>query len=333
LSDAAVIERAAPAVEAAPELTNAQAYREIVREARRTQIRLDTEAVRKLETLLSNTAAEMRETIRNVPRGILSDRYRREMLASLDRVVQSFSDEYKLGLDAGISEMARAAEAREIALLEVSLKEQGIVFRKGAGLVDGLQASVRLGSIDRRVLQIVYNRLFSDGRNLYDRLYKLKTDLHDQISETVLDGIAKGESARNLAKRIAPILETDGVKNARLKAMTISRTEINTAYREAHRQSVIDEHGKLLPYVSAIGWRLSAAHPRICICDVFASDETDGLGPGNYFPDTLPTGHPRCLCFTVSIMTLFPEEQWVVKKAEPEEVPEGQLVYYGVKKG
>jgi len=64
-------------------------------------------------------------------------------------------------------------------------------------------------------------------------------------------------------------------------------------------------------------------------CDIWASDDSDGLGEGNYEPSNVPPGHPNCLCATISILASMPEEQFISKSPQPDEVPEGQLKYYG----
>jgi hypothetical protein len=55
-------------------------------------------------------------------------------------------------------------------------------------------------------------------------------------------------------------------------------------------------------------------------CDVWASQDIDGLGAGNYLPENVPIDHPHGLCFTVTILKDYPEMQFVSKEPRPEDV-------------
>jgi hypothetical protein len=306
----------------------------VVIEARRAQIAQDTAAVRDLERLLAGTASELRRAILQTPRGILAGRYRRELLANLDRGLEQFRVEYKDMLDSGIMEAAGLAEQREKDILNLFLKTQPPVGTDPSLLMpfgNRITAQVSFGNFKQTVLERLYARTYKDGIKLSQRLYNMDQAGRKAIADLVAKSIVTGQSARSLARDIEPLITREGVDNVRYKAMRIARTEINTAYREGHIASITDSAGRLPSYISAIGWRLSASHPRPCYCDVLASDDSDGLGPGNYLPENVPTGsHPHCLCFTVSVMEMFPEDQWTSKVPRPEEVPESELKYYGL---
>src|SRR5690606_16622393 len=80
-------------------------------------------------------------------------------------------------------------------------------------------------------------------------------------------------------------------------ALRLARTETNNALRLAHalgaQTSVI---------VKGIRWALSRSHPEYDICDIWATQDLYGLGPGVYPPDKLPPGHPNCLCYLVDVL-------------------------------
>lgn len=307
--------------------------------ARRAQTRLDAEAAQGLEALLARTAQRLRTEIRTTPRGILGERYRRELLAKLEATLESFRAEYKDQLDMGIVGMARIAAERERSLLDAVLAQRD----REAGILPGAEATLgqaqrlarlgtavtRFGEVPQIALQRAYQRTYKDGLVLSQRLYNLDRDARKELADTLVEGIARGESARNLARRIAPVLEANGAENVAYKARRIARTEINTAFREGHLASITDSTGQLQPWVSAIGWRLSPAHPRIDICDWWAADSSDGVGAGNYLPQNLPIGHPNCKCYTVTILSVLPQEQFVSRVAYPDQVPQSQLRYYG----
>lgn len=309
-------------------------FSRIVLEARRAQISQDTTAVRDLERMLARSASELRQAIMQTPRGILAGRYRRELLANLDRGLEQFRVEYKELLDTGIMEAAGLAEQRERDILNLFLKSQQPVGTDASLIMpfgNRITAQVSFGNFKQTVLERLYARTYKDGIRLSQRLYNMDLAGRKAVADLVAKSIVTGQSARSLAREIAPLITREGVDNVRYKSMRIARTEINTAYREGHIASITDSAGRLPSYISAIGWRLSASHPRVCICDVLASDDSDGLGEGNYKPENVPTGsHPNCMCYTVSVLEMFPEEQWVSRAPRPEEVPESELKYYGL---
>ena len=85
-----------------------------------------------------------------------------------------------------------------------------------------------------------------------------------------------------------------GEGGAMNNAMRLFRTEINRAHGEAYMAG-----GDALPGFA--GWRfmLSPAHPKPDICDVLASQNLYGLGPGVYpNREALPwPAHPNTLSF------------------------------------
>jgi len=316
-------------------VTPAQIFFAIVQESRKRQFEHDRDAVRALEALLTETAAELRRKLVSVPTGLRKERYRRDLLASVETTLDTFRDQYKSQLDHGIVESARIAVQREADIVEHLVQNRegltmeqlsaAIIQRAAPIVVPGVQ----FGNVPQEVLERLYVRTYRDGLNLSQRLYNLDREARSALQEIVAKGIATGQSAKDMAKAMIPQLEQSGVDNVRYKAMRIARTEISLAYREGHVASATDQAGNLHPWISAIGWRLSPAHPRTDICDIWASDDSDGLGEGNYEPSNVPPGHPNCMCFTVSILASMPEEQFVSMVPDPENVPPGQLKYYG----
>lgn len=308
-------------------------YQEIIRASRREQLQNDAGAVQSLESLLTRTAASIRHEIMTVPRGILGDRYRRTLLASLDRILDQMRDEYKALLDGGIVQAAQLAEQRERDILNTLYQErsgfppdQVLKLMAAQG-----EASVSFGTVSRVVLERLYTRVYPDGLHLSQRLYNLDLAARRAVADEVTQAMATGASARRLAAAITPHLTEAGADNVRYKAMRIARTEINVAYREGTVASATNPDGSLKSYISAIGFRLSAAHPRICICDLYAGQD-DGLGAGNYLPDDVPTApHPHCLCYLVTILAALPDQQFTALEPHPDQVPASQLKYYGAK--
>lgn len=316
-------------------------YAQMIREARSLQLMQDASAVRELERLLAHTAKRLRQDVRETPRGILGERYRRELLASMEKTLDAFRAEYKNLLDDNIIRMARIAEEREKDLVKAVLySRDGVVGGSGAsavqpGLFDGMRfpgsgnsIEISFGQVPNRVLETLYARVHEDGLRLSGRLYNLDLFSRTTVADIVTDGIATGQSARKMGLALGAALESSGVDNLRYRTFRIARTEINTAFREGHRASITEIGGKPKTWVRGMGWRLSPSHPRIDICDAWAGDDPEGLGAGNYSPNNLPVGHPCCLCFTVTLLVALPGENFVSHRARPDLVPKSQRLYY-----
>lgn len=88
------------------------------------------------------------------------------------------------------------------------------------------------------------------------------------------------------------------------RAQLIARTEPMNAEWEAHMQAAADS-----PVVRAIQWELSSRHPRFDVCDLLATGDWYGLGPGVYDPRQVPPRpHPRDLCRHRDIIA--PVSEW-----------------------
>jgi hypothetical protein len=245
---------------------------EIVAESNRQRMALDEASVRSLEKLLAATMSEVRQSIMRTPRGLVGERYRRELLAGLEIALDTFRDDYKGLLDTGMLASAKLAEVRERAVLDEVLKtRKNLTFEQFTATFTQQgktisEVSIQFGQVPVKALEKLYERTYKDGLKLSQRLYNLDQATRFEMRDIVARGLATGQSARKMAAEFAPILEKTGVDNVRYKAMRIARTEINAAYREGHVASATDEQGKLQPWIAAIGWRLSASHPRPCVC-------------------------------------------------------------------
>lgn len=88
------------------------------------------------------------------------------------------------------------------------------------------------------------------------------------------------------------------LERARHQARTVARTETVEAYRDVYKAETSDKE-----YVVGFRWLLSTAHPRPDECDVLASQDLYGLGPGGYPVGSTPlTPHPHDLCSQVAII-------------------------------
>lgn len=163
----------------------------------------------------------------------------------------------------------------------------------------------------------VLSRTYDDNKTFSGRIWDLRNHSNTVISETVSGGVLRGESARNMAKRLQKYLlgyeelmtgvpEEDiearkrlmrGRGDLRYNAMRLARTEINNAFREANVLSA-----EKAPWVEGVKWNLSASHPKADICDTWASQDLYGMGNGIYPPPSTPRDHPNGLCFQTDVL-------------------------------
>lgn len=116
---------------------------------------------------------------------------------------------------------------------------------------------------------------------------------NDLIERRVRAGIARGDSAEDLARDIRGLIRPDVKGGISYAAMRISRTEIANAHHAASIAAQDD-----VPWVTGFRWNLSRSHPRDDACDGLATRD-QGLGPGIYPKGSVPPGkpHPQCLCY------------------------------------
>lgn len=79
----------------------------------------------------------------------------------------------------------------------------------------------------------------------------------------------------------------------------VVRTEGARAFNAAFVESTREQ-----PWTKGYRWNLSPNHPAPDVCDLYANQALDGLGPGGYREASLPTlpAHPNCFCFTTTII-------------------------------
>jgi hypothetical protein len=75
--------------------------------------------------------------------------------------------------------------------------------------------------------------------------------------------------------------------------MRLARTELANAF---HLSTI--RYGREMPWVQGWKWNLSGSHGRPDICNDYANDDHDDLGPGVFKKANVPgKPHPQCLCF------------------------------------
>lgn len=82
-------------------------------------------------------------------------------------------------------------------------------------------------------------------------------------------------------------------EKSRYIADRIARTEISAAWGEAFFAKHLED-----PDVIAFRWVLNSRHPKYDVCDIYATVDMFGLGPGVYPKGKYPRrpAHPHCMC-------------------------------------
>lgn len=192
---------------------------------------------------------------------------------------------------------------------------------QGVAAVGGAQAVLESGAAQRvhqSAVRFVLEFVAADGLALSDRLWRLDQGAKEVLSRAIGNAVVQGWSASkaaadfmysgkavpaDVAARVAGGKAAALVRAADLltgkggevwKADRVFRTEINRAHGEAFMAG-----GENTPGFA--GWRylLSPRHPAPDICDLLASQNLHGLGPGVY-PTRAQTpwpAHPNTLSF------------------------------------
>jgi hypothetical protein len=303
-------------------------YGKLIRDCRKKQLLRTREEVAQLEAIYQAAADSLSAKItalggedKPVQQAHLAN-----LLEGLQDVLQSLRRDTAVLMETGMLSLAQTAadtQARVAGFAGAPADGRVLAtLSTTRTLSDGKQVSVSFGRVAKRAVEEVAKRVYSDGYKLSDRLYRLDAAAKKAVGDTITQGVAEQISARAMSRRIQDTMTKAGTDCPRYRAATIAQTEINNAHREAQIASLYDADGKAKSYVAGVGWRLSPSHPKVCQCDLLASDDPDDLGAGNYLVDNAPTApHPRCLCFLVTLLVDYPELQFPGKAPMPDDVP------------
>lgn len=317
-------------------------YRTILERARTRQLEQTGENLTRLAQTFDNAAQAIVARVRAIPdaaqrTGTPWLKAQLQLLVDIDGELTALKRDFGGLLDVSLLSTAQqvADREREVEKLVGAPSQPNLMpgLAHEVTLTNGTTASVSYGSLAKNAVDAVTNRYYADGLKLSDRLYTLDVQARKKIENAIVQGIANGTSARNMARQLDDDLMKAGAQNPRMRAMTIARTEINNAHREGSiRASVYPETNTLKPYISAIGWRLSASHKELDRCDLYAADD-NGLGSGNYLPGDVPVSHPRCMCAVVDVLTAFPEQQFVRMAPDAANVPVSEVQRLAAREG
>lgn len=179
---------------------------------------------------------------------------------------------------------------------------------------DAAMVSPEFRTLPLAAVDHVWKRIGTDGLTLSDRIWSLEKHVWKRIDGIVLSGIARGQSAVEMAKELQrDILSitkkeqipenlrwTTGISKTvrgrgtiHYNALRLARTEIGNAYHEAEAMAAGASR-----VVLGLKWNLSPAHGQYDVCDQLAKQDVYGLGEGVYLPGQMPLyPHPNDMCF------------------------------------
>lgn len=179
------------------------------------------------------------------------------------------------------------------------------------------------------LLNMAAEHLYGDGINLSARIWQVEGAGRDAINQVIMQGVADGDSAWNLAKKLQQFLgagegcprwtstrlygrtatdraagDTTGLLSGdacngtgvSYKALRLARTEIQKAHALATDKLLASQ-----PWVQMEKCNLSAAHPERDECDDVAQggENGDGVYPVGTIEYPL---HPHCFCFKTAVL-------------------------------
>ena len=163
---------------------------------------------------------------------------------------------------------------------------------KSTGAVDDFIASQKLQA-KIQVMNAV-NRITKSERTLSQNVYRSKALAQGWVQRDVTSGIARGASAKEIAKTVKKHIRPNTPGGVSYAALRLGRTELNNAF---HATAI--ELSKDRPWVQGMEWNLSAVHQSdsrgVEVCETYSKRV--------FQVDNVPAKpHPQCRCFVVPVL-------------------------------
>jgi hypothetical protein len=283
-------------------------YQHLILKARQNHYQVTRETLHTLQTAFEKAFTDVERLLMGIdhdPRLTVQRAFWKSRRDQLKDIAEGLKNGYADALKEGMNLVTlNAAEVSEMA-------ETMLLTSKGysAELVSPEFRILPLAAVDH-----VWERIGTDGLTLSSRIWNLEKHVWRRIDGIVLSGIARGQSAvdmaRELQRDILGIIKpeqipeklrwTTGISRSvrgrgtiHSNALRLARTEIANAYHEAEVMSASASR-----VVLGLKWNLSPAHGQYDVCDQLASQDVYGLGPGVYPPGSTPLcPHPNDMCF------------------------------------
>lgn len=132
----------------------------------------------------------------------------------------------------------------------------------------------------------------ANGISLSRAVYKAQALSQGLVDRTIKRGLLLNHNATTIAKSVKQLINPNVKGGVSYAAHRLARTEINNAYKTSQEQRYAGE-----PWTTGMRWNLSKSHPKPDICNVNATADAHGLGPGVSPVGRRPDSHPNCLCY------------------------------------
>jgi len=163
--------------------------------------------------------------------------------------------------------------------------ERGVLSWLFPDSINRVQYADSLKQTAKRNIESTITRVLFTEKPLSERVYKTEALANGIVSRTVNNALARGDSAKNLAKDVRALIDPEVPGGVSYAAMRLGRTEINNAF---HAQSIMDSQEK--PWVEEMRWHLSKRHEK----DPGDECETYSL-QGTFKKENVPEKpHPNC---------------------------------------
>ena len=157
-------------------------------------------------------------------------------------------------------------------------------------LVNSLQRS------SSTIFEDLRSRLLNDI-NLSPTVYRNSSYMMGKIDDIVNNGIALGQSSREIADAVVDHINPSVPGGQKYAAQRLGRTELNNAFHSTAIRSYAES-----PWVIGVKWHLSGSHPKPDECNTFADENHTGLGVGIFMPAEVPAKpHPQCFCYLAPV--------------------------------
>lgn len=291
-------------------MKQAAAIRRASQQARNAMRQLDAAAIEQLVDLYEDAADQVRRQILaaagngdQVPEQRL-----RQLLAGIDDVIE------RLGQERDALLRAQIGQAAELGVRPFTA--QGVLAVGGSEAVLGTTAATQ---VSQAAVEFVASVRQADGLNLSERVWRLNQGAKETLQRAIASAVIRGTSAARAAQelvaqgRAVPAEMKATIAGSRVtglskladlltsrdggevwKAERVLRTEINRAHGEAFMAGAVQTRG-----FAGLRFLLSPAHPEPDICDLLATQNIHGLGPGVYPTRELTPwpAHPNTLSF------------------------------------
>lgn len=279
--------------------------------AHRAVEKLDKATLAELIDMYRTAAAAIAEQIKLAGgfRDLIEYTQLQSLRAQVDRILTDLETQRNAMLNKALNHAAQLGAApwdpyavaqnveTPISAAAMRVSQQAVKFVTTFIAKDGLQLSDRLWRIDNGARQTIANAITravvsgqgaaEAARDLLSRGEVVGRDVSDKIKEA---------SATRLSNQIKAQLA--GEASPMTNALRLMRTEINRAHGEAF---MIDAEKH--PDFAGFKFLLSPAHPAPDICDLLATQNLYGLGPGVYpNRESIPwPAHPNTLSFIAPV--------------------------------